>query len=144
MRLEGDEHTGSEITGPCFSPDGTRLYFSSQRGGRAPAPDGAPGAGFGITYEVTGPFRLERVAIAAQGVLDQSVDETAAGGGDGGGQPAGAQDEQAAAGDGQADGASGSAGAESQRLADTGGGGGAAVAAAAAVGAAALLKGADR
>lgn len=33
---------GSEITGPAFSPDGTRLYFSSQRPG--------------TTYEVTGPF----------------------------------------------------------------------------------------
>ncbi len=39
--------SGSEITGPAFSPDGTRLYFSSQRGG----------TGSGITYEVTGPFR---------------------------------------------------------------------------------------
>ena len=37
----------SEITGPAFSPDGTRLYFSSQRGGRSSG---------GITYEVTGPF----------------------------------------------------------------------------------------
>lgn len=37
----------SEITGPCFSPDGTRMYFSSQRGTN----------GNGITYEVTGPFR---------------------------------------------------------------------------------------
>jgi hypothetical protein len=36
---------GSEITGPAFDPSGTRLYFSSQRGG-----DG------GITYEVSGPF----------------------------------------------------------------------------------------
>lgn len=35
--------SGSEITGPAFSPDGTRLYFSSQRN---------PGA----TYEVRGPF----------------------------------------------------------------------------------------
>jgi secreted PhoX family phosphatase len=35
--------SGSEITGPAFSPDGTRLYFSSQRN---------PGA----TYEVHGPF----------------------------------------------------------------------------------------
>ena len=35
--------TGSEVTGPAFSPDGTRLYFSSQRN---------PGA----TYEVRGPF----------------------------------------------------------------------------------------
>lgn len=34
----------SEVTGPAFSPDGTRLYFSSQRN---------PGR----TYEVTGPFR---------------------------------------------------------------------------------------
>jgi uncharacterized protein len=38
----------SEVTGPAFSPDGTRLYFSSQRG-----TDGVTG----ITYEVTGPFR---------------------------------------------------------------------------------------
>ena len=35
--------TGTEITGPAFSPDLSRLYFSSQRN---------PGA----TYEVTGPF----------------------------------------------------------------------------------------
>ncbi len=35
----------SEITGPAFDPSGTRLYFSSQRGGTS-----------GITYEVTGPF----------------------------------------------------------------------------------------
>jgi hypothetical protein len=35
----------SEITGPAFSPDGTRLYFSSQR---------SPGR----TYEVTGPWRF--------------------------------------------------------------------------------------
>lgn len=38
-----------ELTGPAFSPDGTRLYFSSQW---APQPGGARG----ITYEVTGPF----------------------------------------------------------------------------------------
>lgn len=34
---------GSEVTGPAFSPDGTRLYFSSQRNP-------------GVTYEVSGPF----------------------------------------------------------------------------------------
>jgi secreted PhoX family phosphatase len=37
---------GSELAGPAFSPDGTRLYFSSQRN---------PGR----TYEVTGPWRYE-------------------------------------------------------------------------------------
>jgi hypothetical protein len=50
LRIEG--HGESEITGPAFSPDGTRLYFSSQRG--------ASGNRLGIdgvTYEVTGPFR---------------------------------------------------------------------------------------
>jgi hypothetical protein len=40
----------SEITGPAFSPDGSRLYFSSQRG-----TSGASSGG--ITYEVAGPFR---------------------------------------------------------------------------------------
>jgi len=50
LRLDG--HGGSEITGPAFSPDGTRLYFSSQRG----TSGNAAGTG-GITYEVTGPFR---------------------------------------------------------------------------------------
>jgi len=49
LRLEGSE--GSEVAGPAFSPDGRRLYFSSQRG----APGGL--AGPGITFEVTGPFR---------------------------------------------------------------------------------------
>ena len=36
--------TGSELTGPAFSPDGSRLYVSSQR---------TPGR----TYEIRGPFR---------------------------------------------------------------------------------------
>ena len=36
----------SEVTGLAFSPDGKRLYFSSQRG-----------FAVGITYEVRGPFR---------------------------------------------------------------------------------------
>ncbi len=39
----------SEITGPAFSPDGSRLYFSSQRGKSGRSEDG-------ITYEIIGPF----------------------------------------------------------------------------------------
>jgi hypothetical protein len=44
----GDPNTdaSSETTGPSFDPSGTRFYFSSQRA-----------YGFGVLYEVTGPFR---------------------------------------------------------------------------------------
>ncbi|GAB3082288.1 alkaline phosphatase PhoX [Micromonospora schwarzwaldensis] len=42
----------SELTGPAFAPDGSRLYFSSQRG-----VSGAKVGSGGITYEVRGPFR---------------------------------------------------------------------------------------
>ena len=42
-------HEGSEITGPAFSPDGSRLYFSSQRGIDGDDADGR-------TYEMHGPF----------------------------------------------------------------------------------------
>ncbi|MFI8170748.1 alkaline phosphatase PhoX [Streptomyces sp. NPDC086081] len=49
--LRVDGQSASEITGPAFSPDGTRLYFSSQRG------TSGTSAG-GITYEVRGPFRV--------------------------------------------------------------------------------------
>ncbi|MHC8422782.1 alkaline phosphatase PhoX [Streptomyces sp. NB004] len=48
LRIDGQ--SGSEITGPAFSPDGTRLYFSSQRGTSGSSSGG-------ITYEVRGPFR---------------------------------------------------------------------------------------
>lgn len=41
-------HDASELTGLAFSPDGRRLYFSSQRGR-----DGETG----MTFEVRGPFR---------------------------------------------------------------------------------------
>ena len=40
-------HDGSEVAGPTFSPDGSRLYVSSQRGFD----------GDGLTFEITGPFR---------------------------------------------------------------------------------------
>jgi secreted PhoX family phosphatase len=45
LRIIG--HSGSEVTGPAFSPDGSRLYLSSQRGTN----------GNGVTYEIAGPFR---------------------------------------------------------------------------------------
>lgn len=50
VALPGQEEL-SEVTGPCFSPDGQRLYFSSQRN-----PVGPAGLPLGVTYEVTGPF----------------------------------------------------------------------------------------
>lgn len=46
-KLEG--HNSSEMTGIAFSPDGTRLYFSSQRGKLGSGSDG-------YTFEVRGPF----------------------------------------------------------------------------------------
>jgi secreted PhoX family phosphatase len=53
LKLTGAMHGSgdaiSEVTGPSFSPDGTRLYFSSQRA-----------YGTGLLYEVTGPFRTTR------------------------------------------------------------------------------------
>jgi secreted PhoX family phosphatase len=47
--LELEHHDRSEITGPAFNPAGDRLYFSSQRG--------RDNKGFGMTFEVHGPFR---------------------------------------------------------------------------------------
>jgi secreted PhoX family phosphatase len=73
-----DGHQGSEVTGPAFSPDGTRLYFSSQRG--------EGGAGVGVTYEVTGPFRSVESTASPTTTLAQAgdPDESAASDGDGG------------------------------------------------------------
>ena len=42
-------HERSEVCGPAFSPDGSRLYFSSQRGKTGRVEDG-------MTFEITGPF----------------------------------------------------------------------------------------
>jgi len=50
----------SEICGPAFSPDGSRLYFSSQRG-----PSGAAGTGAsGVIYEMTIPARFRTIQRA--------------------------------------------------------------------------------
>jgi len=43
-------HEGSEVAGAAFSPDGTRLYLSSQRG------IGRKYDSPGMTFEITGPF----------------------------------------------------------------------------------------
>ena len=55
LRLTGDAHEGSEMTGVVFDPSARRMYFSSQRA-NAHVP-GTPAAD-GATFEVTGPFRL--------------------------------------------------------------------------------------
>jgi hypothetical protein len=48
---------GSEICGPAFTPDGSRLYFSSQRG-----PSGTAGTGgSGVTYEMLIPPRFRKI-----------------------------------------------------------------------------------
>ena len=47
LRITG--HGASEITGPAFAPDASRLYFSSQRGSSGVSSGG-------VTYEVSGPF----------------------------------------------------------------------------------------
>ena len=49
---------GSELTGPAFTPDGSRLYFSSQRG---VAND--PSSAAGITYELTIPESFRGVVL---------------------------------------------------------------------------------
>lgn len=57
VRLGSD----SELTGPAFSPDGSRLYFSSQRGPNLPLGKN----GSGVTYEVTLPASVQSAFRAA-------------------------------------------------------------------------------
>ena len=56
---------GSELTGPAFTPDGSRLYFSSQRGRAALL---SPS---GVTYEVTIPEAFRRRVAPAPAVMGQ-------------------------------------------------------------------------
>jgi secreted PhoX family phosphatase len=56
LQAVGELHEGSELCGPAFSPDGTRFYISSQRGGAA---------GVGLTWEISGPFRTQLPAAAS-------------------------------------------------------------------------------
>ena len=63
LKVTGPQHTGtggtvsSELTGVNFDPSGRRMYFSSQRG-----------FGTGVTYEITGRFRTDRVDRRAPGL----------------------------------------------------------------------------
>jgi len=76
-RLMGDGHRLSAVTGPCFDPSGSRMYVSSLRGrGEALVRDvlpeldwgdGAEGRHVGVTYEVTGPFRMPEAATGRNG-----------------------------------------------------------------------------
>src|SRR5262245_47468625 len=51
----------SEIAGPAFTPDGSRIYFSSQRG-----PSGTAGTGAsGVIYEMTIPPRFRAIQVAS-------------------------------------------------------------------------------
>jgi secreted PhoX family phosphatase len=71
VRLIG--HDASEVCGPAFSPDGSRLYFSSQRG-----TDGR-----GVTYEVFGPFRVARTGPPARADFTAPVPPPSGNTGDG-------------------------------------------------------------
>jgi hypothetical protein len=65
VRVVGEGHAESEMTGPVFNPLRDRLYFSSQRGPSVKTPSEiVPGAvavpegpQAGMTFEITGPFR---------------------------------------------------------------------------------------
>lgn len=63
LRVVGEGHEGSELTGPVLSPDRSRLYVSSQRGPTTATLDQiipgatATSANGGITWEIAGPFR---------------------------------------------------------------------------------------
>ena len=82
---------GSEITGPCLSPDRSRLYFSSQRESSPKGLDEIiPGCDktakiAGITYEITGPFRAATAEPASPTTTLAKADPSSADGGSDGG-----------------------------------------------------------
>ena len=55
LRFVGPDHEGSEVCGVVFSPDGKRLYCTSQRAFPLLGPI-APGA----VYEISGPFKVPK------------------------------------------------------------------------------------
>lgn len=61
---------GSEICGPAFTPDGSRLYFSSQRGPSGPS--GTETAG--VIYEMTIPPRFRAVQRARPFTFKKRLD----------------------------------------------------------------------
>jgi hypothetical protein len=82
VRLVGDDHQNSEMTGVVFDPSGTRMYFSSQRSyPLASFPDGSPSEADvlarGATYEVTGPFRLPADGVPESWVHGPPIGEGA-------------------------------------------------------------------
>lgn len=61
---------GSEICGPAFSPDGSKLYFSSQRG-----PSGINGTGTsGVIYEMSIPPRFRAIQRADAFAFEERLD----------------------------------------------------------------------
>jgi uncharacterized protein len=58
LSVSGPEHRGSELTGVCFDPSGSRMFFASQRASDRPLNPGEQGPG--AIYEITGPFRKSR------------------------------------------------------------------------------------
>jgi secreted PhoX family phosphatase len=88
MQITGEplpaESIDSEVTGLAFSPDGTTLYFASQRGGDPQT---------GIGYAVTGAFRgagVEEETPSTTTVLADAGSDESAAGEDGDGEDGGA------------------------------------------------------
>jgi secreted PhoX family phosphatase len=72
VRLVGDDHADSEMTGVVFDPSARRMYFSSQRAyphiAATPVADGA-------TYEVSGPFRVPAGGVPASWIFGPPAGE---------------------------------------------------------------------